>query len=76
MSSDGSEGSAIHLDADTTRSCPTRTPRTDLLAPRLQAGLQRFAKPWWKRRAITSVPRRIITLRQPPPLVIDHRRIG
>jgi len=24
----------------------------DLLAPRLQAGLQRFAKPWWKRRAI------------------------
>ena len=23
----------------------------DLLAPRLQAGLQRFAKPWWKRRA-------------------------
>ena len=22
----------------------------DLLAPRLQAGLQRFAKPWWKRR--------------------------
>lgn len=23
-----------------------------LLAPRLQAGLQRFAKPWWKRRAI------------------------
>lgn len=22
-----------------------------LLAPRLQAGLQRFAKPWWKRRA-------------------------
>ena len=24
----------------------------DLLAPRLQAGLQRFAKPWWKRRAM------------------------
>jgi WD40 repeat protein len=24
----------------------------DLLAPRLQAGLQRFAKPWWKRRAL------------------------
>ena len=24
----------------------------DLLAPRLQAGLQRFAKPWWKRRAV------------------------
>ena len=24
----------------------------DLLAPRLQAALQRFAKPWWKRRAI------------------------
>ena len=23
-----------------------------LLAPRLQAGLQRFAKPWWKRRAV------------------------
>ena len=23
-----------------------------LLAPRLQAGLQRFAKPWWKRRAL------------------------
>ena len=23
-----------------------------LLAPRLQSGLQRFAKPWWKRRAI------------------------
>ena len=23
-----------------------------LLAPRLQAGLQKFAKPWWKRRAI------------------------
>ena len=23
-----------------------------LLAPRLQAGLQRFAKPWWKRRAM------------------------
>lgn len=21
----------------------------DLLAPRLQAGLQRFARPWWKR---------------------------
>jgi hypothetical protein len=24
----------------------------NLLAPRLQAGLQRFAKPWWKRRAL------------------------
>jgi TIR domain len=24
----------------------------DLLAPRLQDGLQRFAKPWWKRRAL------------------------
>jgi hypothetical protein len=24
----------------------------DLLAPHLQAGLQRFAKPWWKRRAL------------------------
>ena len=24
----------------------------DLLAPRLQTGLQRFAKPWWKRRAL------------------------
>ena len=24
----------------------------DLLAPRLQVGLQRFAKPWWKRRAM------------------------
>jgi WD40 repeat protein len=24
----------------------------DLLAPRLQAGLQRFAKPWWRRRAL------------------------
>ena len=24
----------------------------ELLAPRLQAGLQRFAKPWWKRRAL------------------------
>ena len=24
----------------------------DLLAPRLQSGLQRFAKPWWKRRAV------------------------
>jgi hypothetical protein len=24
----------------------------DLLAPRLQAGLQRFAKPWWKRRVL------------------------
>lgn len=24
----------------------------DLLAPRLQMGLQRFAKPWWKRRAV------------------------
>ena len=24
----------------------------DLLAPRLQAGLQRFAKPWWRRRAM------------------------
>jgi WD40 repeat protein len=24
----------------------------DQLAPRLQAGLQRFAKPWWKRRAL------------------------
>ena len=24
----------------------------DLLAPKLQAGLQRFAKPWWKRRAV------------------------
>jgi len=24
----------------------------DLLAPRLQVGLQRFAKPWWKRRAL------------------------
>ena len=24
----------------------------DLVAPRLQAGLQRFAKPWWKRRAL------------------------
>ena len=24
----------------------------DLLAPRVQAGLQRFAKPWWKRRAL------------------------
>ena len=24
----------------------------DLLAPRLQIGLQRFAKPWWKRRAL------------------------
>ena len=24
----------------------------DLLAPRLQAGLQKFAKPWWKRRAV------------------------
>ncbi|CAN5813189.1 hypothetical protein BH23ACT4_BH23ACT4_04220 [soil metagenome] len=23
-----------------------------MLAPRLQAGLQRFAKPWWKRRAV------------------------
>jgi hypothetical protein len=23
-----------------------------LLAPRLQSGLQRFAKPWWKRRAV------------------------
>ncbi len=23
-----------------------------LLAPRLQAGLQRFAKPWWRRRAL------------------------
>ena len=23
-----------------------------LLAPRLQAGLQRFAKPWWQRRAL------------------------
>ena len=25
-----------------------------LLAPRLQAGLQRFAKPWWKRRAVVG----------------------
>ena len=24
----------------------------DLLAPRMQAGLQRFGKPWWKRRAL------------------------
>lgn len=24
----------------------------DLLAPRLQTGLQRFAKPWWKRRTL------------------------
>jgi WD40 repeat protein len=24
----------------------------DLLAPRLQSGLQKFAKPWWKRRAL------------------------
>jgi hypothetical protein len=24
----------------------------DLLAPRLQSGFQRFAKPWWKRRAV------------------------
>jgi hypothetical protein len=24
----------------------------DLLAPRLQSALQRFAKPWWKRRAV------------------------
>jgi WD40 repeat protein len=24
----------------------------DLLSPRLQGGLQRFAKPWWKRRAV------------------------
>ena len=24
----------------------------DLLAPRLQSGLQRFAKPWWRRRAM------------------------
>jgi hypothetical protein len=24
----------------------------ELLAPRLQSGLQRFAKPWWKRRAL------------------------
>ncbi|MDH3308744.1 MAG: TIR domain-containing protein, partial [Acidimicrobiia bacterium] len=24
----------------------------DLLAPRLQSGLQKFAKPWWKRRAV------------------------
>lgn len=24
----------------------------DLLAPRLQAGLQRFAKPWWRRRGL------------------------
>ena len=24
----------------------------DLLAPRLQSALQRFAKPWWKRRAL------------------------
>jgi hypothetical protein len=24
----------------------------DLLAPRLQSGLQRFAKPWWRRRAL------------------------
>ena len=24
----------------------------ELLAPRLQAGLQRFAKPWWRRRAL------------------------
>lgn len=24
----------------------------DLLAPRLQSGLQRFAKPWWERRAV------------------------
>ena len=24
----------------------------DLLAPRLQGGLQRFAKPWWKRGAL------------------------
>ena len=24
----------------------------DMLAPRLQAGLQQFAKPWWRRRAI------------------------
>ena len=24
----------------------------DLLAPRLQSGLQRFAKPWWRRRAV------------------------
>ena len=24
----------------------------DLLAPRLQVGLQRFAKPWWRRRAV------------------------
>jgi hypothetical protein len=23
-----------------------------LLAPRLQSGLRRFAKPWWKRRAL------------------------
>ena len=23
-----------------------------LLAPRLQSALQRFAKPWWKRRAV------------------------
>ena len=29
----------------------------DLLAPRLQAGLQRFAKPWWKRRALRIFPR-------------------
>lgn len=28
----------------------------DLLASRLQAGLQRFAKPWWQRRAVRTHP--------------------
>ncbi len=36
----------------------------DLLAPRLQAGLQRFAKPWWKRVAAKNAVARPAV---PPP---------
>jgi hypothetical protein len=40
----------------------------DLLAPRLQTGLQRFAKPWWKRRALRPVGSRSKALL---PCVLD-----
>ena len=49
----------------------------DLLAPRLQAGLQRFAKPWWKRRAL-RIFRDESSLSANPHLwssIIRHRKL-
>ena len=43
----------------------------DLLAPRLQAGLQRFATPWWKRRGPPDLPRRVVAFGH-PPVGLDH----